>query len=157
MSNKTKSPETQKVNEPWYAKGIQFECQQSGKCCTSHGEFGFVYLTRKDRERMAKHFGLRPAEFTQKYCGMTDGIYHLKEEPKNPDCIFLKGKSCGVYEARPTQCRTWPFWPDIMNAKTWNKEVASFCPGVGKGRVFSREEIEAQLNEQKKSDSQLGS
>jgi len=137
-------------------KGFRFECQQSGKCCTSHGEFGFVYLTKDDRVQMAKHLGLSRAEFEKKYCEKTDGIWHLIERKNNPDCLFLKGKSCGVYEARPTQCRTWPFWPDNMNAKTWTKEIATFCPGVGKGRVWTKEEVQEQLSLQKQSDEALG-
>jgi hypothetical protein len=34
-----------------------------------------------------------------------------------------------------------------MNAKAWTKEVQSFCPGVGKGRVWTKAEIEANLYE----------
>jgi len=52
-------------------------------------------------------------------------------------CRFLDPvtkKRCLVYEARPAQCRTWPFWPENMNARAWDREVVAFCPGVGKGR-----------------------
>jgi len=38
--------------DKWYADGIRFECQGSGKCCSSRGEYGFVYLTKGDRESM---------------------------------------------------------------------------------------------------------
>lgn len=147
---------TKTKQDEWMSSGLRFECQQSGRCCTSHGEFGFVYLTREDRAKMAKHLGLTAAEFKQKYCEKTDGIWHLIERKGNPDCLFLKGKQCGVYEARPTQCRTWPFWPDNMNAKTWKSEIAAFCPGIGKGPVRSLEEIKQQVAEQKRSDTLLG-
>lgn len=128
---------------PFYADGLKFECQGSGKCCTSHGEFGFVYLTLDDRKRFAKFFKLSTSAFTKKYCSKHNGIWHLNEDPKNPDCSFLINKRCSVYEARPTQCRTWPFWPEVMNAKSWQKDVASFCPGVGKGTLHTAKEIEA--------------
>lgn len=133
----------------WWADGVRFECQGSGKCCTSHGEFGFVYLTDEDRQRFAKYMGLKLNEFTKKYCAQTDGYYHLIERPENQDCLFLKNKRCTVYEARPGQCRTWPFWPEVMSAKAWSKEVASFCPGVGKGPIIPAKEIAASLKEQK--------
>lgn len=55
--------------------------------------------------------------------------------------MFLEGKQCSVYEARPTQCRTWPFWPENMDAKTWDEDVVSYCPGVGKGKLYSQSEI----------------
>ncbi len=140
---------SQKETEKWWHQGVRFECQGSGKCCTSHGEYGFVFMTIEDRRRMAKVLKMRTQDFTRKYCDITNGFYHLKEDPKNTDCMFLKNKACTVYEGRPTQCRTWPFWPEVMNAKTWKKEVVSFCPGIGKGPVRSRELIEKNLGEQK--------
>ena len=142
-------------NEPFYASGLRFECQGSGKCCTSHGEFGYVFLTQEDRRRFALHLGLSTTAFTKKYCDQTNGIWHLKEDKTNTDCMFLKNKACSVYEARPNQCRTWPFWPEVMNAKSWKKEVQSFCPGVGKGRLWSREEIEAQMSADKENERNL--
>jgi hypothetical protein len=35
-----------------------------------------------------------------------------------------------------------------MSPKAWKKDVASYCPGVGKGRLYSEEEIVKILNEQ---------
>lgn len=136
----------------WYKDGIRFQCQGSGQCCVSHGEFGFVYLDLADRQRMAKHLGLNTREFTKTYCDRVDGYFRLKEDPARPACMFLKNKRCGIYEARPTQCRTWPFWPEVMNAKVWAKEVAAFCPGVGKGPVRPLSEIQASLAQQRESE-----
>lgn len=119
--------------------GVRFECQGSGKCCTSRGSHGFIYVSLKDRKVFAKYFKLTTGEFTKRYCSKTNGWYHLSES--EGDCRFLKGKSCSVYEARPIQCRTWPFWPEHLNARAWKKEIADFCPGVGKGRHYSAEEI----------------
>jgi len=104
---------------------------------------------------MADHLKIGLREFNSKYCTKTKGFFHLNEDPKRLECTFLKGKRCGIYEARPVQCRTWPFWPEVMNAKTWNQEVKNFCPGVGKGRVHSAEEIQKALNEQKRSEAAL--
>ncbi len=130
----------------FYEHGLKFECQGSGKCCTSRGEFGFVFLSKEDQKRLADHLNLSIRDFQKKYCAQTQGIWHLKEDKKEnqnqADCLFLKEKRCAVYEARPNQCRTWPFWPEVMNAKAWKVEVASFCPGVGKGKVWSKAEIE---------------
>lgn len=154
-SEKAGAKQAQASSAEWWSEGVQFQCQGSGKCCTSHGEFGFVFMTLEDRRRMAKVLGLSTAEFTKKHCERTKGAWHLIEEKGKPDCRFLSGKSCGVYEGRPTQCRTWPFWPEVMDAKTWKKEVVSFCPGVGKGPVISAEMINKQLKEQKESEDQL--
>lgn len=151
-SQNSASSASPQSNNAWWAKGVRFECQGSGKCCTSHGEYGFVYVNLADRQRFAKHFKMTTAEFGRKYCTKTKGVWHLKERPENPDCLFLEGKRCGAYEARPTQCRTWPFWPETMSPKTWNKEVVSFCPGVGKGPLRSAEEIAKNMTEQYNAD-----
>jgi hypothetical protein len=144
------------IKRPFYEDGLKFQCQGSGNCCTSHGEFGFVFLTLEDRRRFAKQLNISTAAFTRGYCEMRDGVWHLKEDPKNPDCMFLKNKRCSVYEARPTQCRTWPFWPEVLNPKAWTKEVASFCPGVGKGKTWSKEEIETIAAEDSENASRFG-
>lgn len=139
------------IDQNFYKDGLRFECQGSGKCCTSRGEYGYVYLDLRDRKKMAAHLGLTLKEFTKEYCVKTDGYYHLKDNGDSPDCLFLKNKRCTVYEARPSQCRTWPFWPENMNAKSWRKDVAAFCPGVGKGRLYTSSEIDKILKEQEKS------
>lgn len=151
MTKKTGQDEPQ---HEWWHEGVRFECQGSGQCCVSHGEFGFVWMTLDDRRRMAAALKMTTAAFTRKYCLMTDGLYRLKDGAAEA-CIFLKDKRCSVYAGRPTQCRTWPFWPEVMNAKTWKTEVAKFCPGVGKGRLHSRKEIEKNLETQRRSEETL--
>jgi Fe-S-cluster containining protein len=134
--------------KPWWSEGIRFECQGSGRCCVSRGEFGFVYLTKDDRARMAKVLKLTTPAFTKKFCAKTDGVWHLVEG-KGPECVFLEqGNRCSVYEGRPVQCRTWPFWPEVMGAKTWKTEVAAYCPGVGKGKLHTAKEIAKTIKEQ---------
>lgn len=154
MSAQTRKPGSKADSKEWWDNGIRFACQGSGNCCVSRGEYGFVYMTATDRKRMAAVLGLTTAAFTRKYCAKTDGVFHL-EDGDGPDCIFLKDKKCSIYEGRPEQCRTWPFWPEVMSAKSWKKEVAAFCPGVGKGRIHSAEEIRAALERQVKSEEDL--
>jgi Fe-S-cluster containining protein len=65
-------------------------------------------------------------------------------EKSNFDCILWKN-GCVVYRSRPVQCGTFPFWESIVHSlKTW-KELMKDCPGIGKGRVYSRAEIEIML------------
>jgi uncharacterized protein len=105
----------------------------------SRGTYGYVYLTLEDRRRLAGHFGLRTSAFTRRYCLKTGGHYHLRDFGEA--CQYLDGTRCMVYEARPTQCRTWPFWPENMGARVWSEEIATYCPGVGKGRLYPEAEI----------------
>lgn len=131
------------VKKGW-RDGIRFECQGSGKCCLSRGTHGYVYLTLKDRRQLARKLQLTTSAFTRRYCVTEDGWVRLKQPPGEA-CRFLDKKRCTVYSARPTQCRTWPFWPENMGAKAWDREVTKFCPGVGKGRFYSEAEISALL------------
>ena len=125
-----------------YEKGIRFKCQGSSNCCVTRGSNGYVFLSKKDLSRLAKYFNLSLIKFKNNYCQTTDGFIHLKETRKNGECIFLKNKKCTIYKARPTQCRTWPFWPENMNVKMWNNNVINFCPGIGKGKLVNKKKIE---------------
>ena len=131
-----------------YKNGIKFKCQNSGNCCISRGSYGFVYLSKNDLNRFAKHFNLPIEHFKKKYCQTTDGYIHLAEKKSlNGKCLFLKNYKCTVYESRPSQCRTWPFWNENMNAKTWNEDISVNCPGIGKGKKISSKLIKKFLKE----------
>lgn len=131
------------MSQPFWIKGLRFECQRSGKCCTDHGGNTCVYVELDERRRMAAVLDMRTAAFTRKFCQTSHGRRQLIDNGK--DCIFLKNGGCRVYEARPTQCSTWPFWPENMDPNVWKNEIAAFCPGVGKGKLHSAKEIDAQL------------
>ena len=128
----------------WYAEGVRFACQPDcGKCCTRHGEYDYVYLEGDDVARLAAHFELSIPEFRKRWTKKDDDHTILKMD--GPDCPFLEGTRCSVYGARPTQCGTFPFWPETMkSAKAWN-ELGTFCPGVGKGDLIPLHVIREQL------------
>ena len=59
-------------------------------------------------------------------------------------CIFLEDGKCTVYPVRPKQCRTYPFWPEILISKDkWNNEVMR-CEGINQGDVVDTEHVEQQ-------------
>ncbi|MBM4195536.1 MAG: YkgJ family cysteine cluster protein [Gammaproteobacteria bacterium] len=140
------------MTRAWWHDGIRFACQGSGKCCVSRGAYGYVYLTSADRRRLAAALGMPTREFTRSYCDKTDGYFHLRET--GIDCRFLEQKRCSVYDARPDQCRSWPFWPENMSPKAW-AAIAAECPGVGKGAVVPRERVEQTLVFQRRSTARL--
>ncbi len=134
---------TRKRNSKWDASplidGIRFQCQGSGRCCRTRDGYGYVYVTLQDRRRLAACLGITTLQFTRRHTEKTDGWFHLKD-PEEP-CPFLEKGRCGVYRARPTQCRTWPFWPENMHPSVWREGVAAVCPGIGKGKRYTAEEI----------------
>ena len=142
-------------HKAFYQNGLRFSCQNSGKCCVSRGQWGYVYLTLQDRRDLARELKMSTAEFTRKYTAKEGGFFYLKENPEGPKCLFLHNNKCGVDGVRPTQCRTWPFWPEVMNPKAWRREVVDFCPGANKGRLYTAPEIKKQILEQKESEQQM--
>ena len=103
---------------------------------------------------MAATVGLELSEFRKKYARKVRGRWSLNEierEDQNDtyDCIFLDRRSqpgralCRVYQARPHQCRTWPFWPEMTrSAAAWNRvRQATPCPGMDHGKLYPAEQI----------------
>ena len=44
--------------------------------------------------------------------------------------MFLAGRTCTVYDARPTQCRTYPWWiSNLRDRESW-EEAAELCEGI---------------------------
>ena len=138
-----------------YSKGMRFQCQKSSNCCVSRGSYGFVYLSKKDILRLSIYTDLSIKDFIKLYCEKTYGFVHFKERRKNSECQFLEKKRCSIYKARPTQCRTWPFWSENMKTKIWNEEIQSFCPGIGKGKIIQQSQIEKNINDDKKNEDEM--
>ena len=39
------------------------------------------------------------------------------------DCSFLgEDKKCSIHTVRPSQCSTYPWWPELMHPKEWDWE-----------------------------------
>ncbi len=100
-----------------------------GRCCT--GESGYIYVTTDEISALATLLKLEPQVFIEKYLYKKGYKYSLKEVVYNGsyDCIFYDRPSngCKVYEARPTQCRTFPFW-DYFKQRV--DELKDECPGI---------------------------
>lgn len=129
--------------QTWFPEGLRFECSQCGDCCT--GAPGFVWVNQAEIAALALRFGLAVAEFEQRYVRSV-GIRKSLVEFENGDCVFFDGatRRCTVYENRPRQCRTWPFWEsNLRNRETW-AETCQACPGSGKGQLFTVEQVLAQ-------------
>ncbi len=96
---------------------------------------------------LAEKVGLSPEEFEQRYVRSV-GVRKSLAEYENGDCVFFDGKSrrCTVYEARPRQCRTWPFWEsNVRTPHAW-QQTCEVCPGSGKGKLVPVDEILHQVS-----------
>jgi Fe-S-cluster containining protein len=131
------------AGDRWYKDGLRFECTQCGDCCT--GAPGFVWVNQEEIDALAAKVGISVDEFEKKYVRKVSGRRSLVEFP-NGDCVFFdtEKRNCSVYEARPRQCRTWPWWNSNLESKEAWKETCEVCPGSGKGKLYSIEHIETQ-------------
>ena len=133
-------------DEPWFKDGLRFSCSQCGDCCT--GAPGYVWVTQDEIAAIAARLQLSIPEFEEKFVRKV-GIRKtlIDVAARNWDCVFLDEKSrrCTIYEVRPRQCRTWPFWEsNVKTPEAW-AHTCEVCPGSGKGTLRSAEEITYQI------------
>lgn len=132
--------------------GLRFRCLGCGACCVSHGEATAVYVTFEDRRRLAGHLGVPVSAFTRKHCRRLGAGWVLRDAEDGQSCSFLVARRCRVHAARPTQCRTWPFWPELLGGGRWKPEAVACCPGAGKGRVHPPREVRQIAEAQRRAD-----
>lgn len=130
------------MQRPWFEEGLKFSCRRCGDCCT--GDPGYVYLKRGEARVMADFLEMPLGEFRSRYTRKVGGRTSLVEQ-EDGRCCFLGEGGCRLYDSRPVQCRTFPFWLWIVaKPESWD-EAARECPGMNRGRRFSRQEIEELL------------
>ena len=145
-----------KKTKAWFDKpdpdtgevGLRFSCTMCGNCCS--GPTGVVMFTPDEGKAIAKRLGIGYRAFLKKYAFETSQGFSLKEvkSPANGlDCIFLDRETipgraiCGIYEDRPKQCTTWPFWPEMLRSRDDWVRAKKDCPGLDSGRLYAPEDI----------------
>jgi Fe-S-cluster containining protein len=136
--------------QPFYTDGLRFSCTRCSSCCRH--ESGFVYLSENDLSRLADEFKMEYTAFIATWCRWVsfepDSERLSLKEKSNFDCIFWKDPGsegtagCTVYRARPLQCRTFPFWDNVVCSPEAWKTAGGACRGIDAGELHSREEIE---------------
>jgi Fe-S-cluster containining protein len=128
--------------QPFYADGLRFSCQRCSSCCRH--ESGFVYLSENDLSRLANEFKMEYTAFIKTWCRWIpferDSERLSLKEKSNFDCIFWN-RQCTVYRARPLQCRTFPFWDNVVCSPSAWETAGSGCPGLNTGKRHTGEKI----------------
>jgi len=102
-------------------------CTGCGVCCSGKGR---VWLSERDIVTLAEALELSPHELVERSVERVEGRWALREDPQTGDCSFLKDRRCQVYEGRPRQCRTFPWWPSTLKSPDRWAEVGRVCEGV---------------------------
>lgn len=142
-----------------------------GECCRGFDE-GEVYLYRDDIYQLARHLHLTGKEglrkFAKKYLKVIENTFFYKEPDaqrgktfrfntlafsftgEDEHCHFLVDNRCTVHEARPFQCRCFPFWKMMVSSRKNIIDYSKKCKGLRllEGRHFSRREILNWANEE---------
>jgi Fe-S-cluster containining protein len=104
----------------------KIDCLDCANCCTSIPPI----VTKTDAARIAKEFGMKPAEFEQQYLTVDDdGDTVMNTSP----CPFLqKDNLCLIYDIRPKACRQFPHTDNLEFSKNMklHRLNAQICPGV---------------------------
>lgn len=100
-----------------------------GNCCT--GESGNIFVSVTEIAAIAKLLEMEEGEFRRTFLRKEAYRYSLKEKVVNGshDCVFFdrKANGCSIYQARPLQCRTFPFWDYFRHRAD---ELKAECPGI---------------------------
>ena len=101
-------------------------CQHCGQCCGEDRRIN-INLSVGDIFRICNHLKISVDVFFEKYAGVKEF-----KDPKQGDypdlgldipCKFRKDNRCSVYEARPVNCRIFPYWVLALVPEENLKEV----------------------------------
>lgn len=131
---------------PWYEQGLEFSCTGCGKCCRVDGD---VWLSPEEIPQIMQFLEdnfdsnedfMSLKKFREKYVkaeifaqtnndseeeALTSETWMCLKREEGA-CVFLDPTSnkCGIYDVRPVQCRTYPFWPSLLESpEDWFDEA----------------------------------
>ncbi len=101
-----------------------------GNCCI--GESGYIWITKDEIDALAKFKDISIQDVVSKdlrKVGYKYSINEVKLSDNDYACKFfdLNKKQCSIYNVRPNQCRTFPFW-DYFKERI--EEVKQECPAI---------------------------
>jgi Fe-S-cluster containining protein len=123
-----------------YPHGVRFECLRCATCCgdtSIHARH--ILLLEQEVQCIAK----ATFRFVEGFAGRIEGhepyVYEMKKTAEDGKCVFLKSKSCTIYEHRPVICRFYPF--EFRSTKNGVPEFCATdeCLGIGKGARLLKE------------------
>ncbi len=108
---------------------VSIDCRTCAECC----RVTEVQIVDRDVEKLARFLGISEQRFLAEYTAAgEDGKPILKRTGRG--CVFLDGKECTVYEARPGNCERFPHLlrgSGSLESRMWDLvDRATYCPIV---------------------------
>ena len=132
---KTKDDPTEKKSRKLR---IFYDCDKCPSYCCSYAMIG---VNGMDVRRLARHFNITPEEAEKRFTKIGWGeriLRHRKDNIYGSTCQFLdkETRRCGVYEARPSVCRTYPLeshcgYYDFLSWERYHQDDPKFIPLKG--------------------------
>ena len=125
------------------AEGIeeQIDCTQCANCC----KVASTTVNDRDVERLAKFLRMPLSKFLAEYTVETPDEGRILKRSKQTGCVFLDGKLCSVYEARPETCQRFPHMvrgTGSIASRMWEFiDRASYCPIVYNSMEAFKDEL----------------
>jgi len=119
------------VREDGFSYGFKpSACEEcDGHCC--RGESGYIWVTPEEIKNIAEFLNIEEKIFINDYLNKIKYKMSIKEVMIGGEyeCVFFdnKTKKCQIYEVRPKQCRTFPFWDYFKDRVS---EVKKECIGI---------------------------
>jgi len=134
---------------------LHFQCTRCGACCSGNADY-HVFLEMDRAEKIRVFMGLSRSWFRRRYLTMVDGMLALQSRDDGRCILLGKDDRCRVYQVRPVQCATYPFWPELVKtAKAWKQEMRR-CEGIDCGDPVPVHVIEMALNRCQEEDGDKG-
>jgi Fe-S-cluster containining protein len=114
------------------AEGIedQIDCTTCANCC----KVATTQVSERDVERLARYLRIPPEKFLAEYTSESEEEGRILRRDPQTGCVFLDGRLCTVYEARPDICQRFPHLVrgnGSIASRMWQfVDRACYCPIV---------------------------
>jgi Fe-S-cluster containining protein len=94
----------------------------------------YLFLDEREAEGIRAYLKLSCRWFRRRYLRRLPDGDRVASWQRDGRCVFLdESGACGIYPVRPMQCRTYPFWPEIITRqRNWQGESRR-CEGINRG------------------------
>lgn len=100
-----------------------------GYCC--RGGSGNIWVNGEEIKHIADFLNISPIEVIGTYLKPVGNRLSILERYTDGqyECVFfaVQTRQCSIYTVRPSQCRSFPFWPYYRDRV---EELVEECPGV---------------------------
>ena len=123
---------------------LRFECTGCGVCCTGDAS-RYVEAGPQEQESIRHFLNISRAWFRRRYLTRVDETTEGLRLAHG-QCVFLDdNRRCRIYSVRPAQCRTYPWWPEVVaSPASWRAESRR-CEGINRGTAVPLSKIKAAL------------